>query len=130
MHEEAKVVHADIPSPPRALPIEEEIKAHAEGKEIVRNEVVMAPGRWSMTRRFTVAEKLKIIEKYKETENASATCRQVIDEFRRRTFDRKSLRTMVANEMNLRGALGTKRVRKTVRARTGQFPKMDTELAK
>ena len=75
MHEEVKVVHADIPSQLRALPIEEEIKAHAESKEIIQNEVVLAPGRWSMTRRFTVAEKLKIIEKYKETENTSATCR-------------------------------------------------------
>ena len=83
-----------------------------------------------MTRRFTIAEKLRIIEKFKESGNASATCRWVKSEFNRQTFDRKSLRKMVSKEQILRKASGTKRARKTIRARTGQFHRMDKELAR
>ena len=43
-----------------------------------------------MTRRFTVHEKLRIIDKYKELKNVSATCRQVKEVFRRSTFRRRS----------------------------------------
>ena len=84
----------------------------------------------SMTRRFTVREKLQIIDKYKELENISETCRQVMKKFRRSTFARKSLSSMLLREQDLRKASGTKKIRKTVRPRTGEFPKMDKALAR
>ena len=37
---------------------------------------------------------------------------------------------MVSRENVLRAAVGTKKIRKTVRARTGSFHRMDRELAK
>ena len=83
----------------------------------------------TMTRNFTVAEKLRIVEKYKETGNISGTCRWVKKEFRRTTFARKTLREMIAREAAYRSASGTKIIKKTVRSRTGQFHKMDKKLA-
>ena len=84
-----------------------------------------------MMRRFTIAEKLRIIEKYNENaSNVSATCRWVQSEFNRQNFDRKSLRMMVSREPIFPQATGTKRARKTVRGRTGYFQRMDRELAK
>ena len=83
-----------------------------------------------MTRRFSVAEKVRILNKYHELGNISATCRWVRREFKRLTFARKSLADMISREEVYRGASGTKAKRKTVRARTGAFPRMDKELAR
>ena len=83
-----------------------------------------------MTRRFSISEKLMIIKKAKEMDNISATCRQVQKEFRRKTFDRKSLKAMLQREEVYQKAAGTKKVRKTVRNKTGMFPRMESELAK
>ena len=104
-----------------------------KSKGMIENHGISAvPARpFRMTRRFTITEKLKIIEKYKENDcNVSVTCRWVQSEFKRQTFDRKSLRTMVSREHIFRQATGTKRARKTVRERTGYFHRMDRELAK
>ena len=38
-------------------------------------EASMPAAKWSMTKRFTVAEKLRIIDKFNEEKNVSATCR-------------------------------------------------------
>ena len=83
-----------------------------------------------MTRRFSVAEKLRIIEKAKKLDNISATCRWVQAEFNRSTFDRKSLKAMLEREDVYVKASGTKKIRKTVRDKTGMFPRMERELAK
>ena len=83
-----------------------------------------------MTRRFTVAEKLQIIEKFKKVGVVSETCKWVMKVFKRPTFDRKSLRTMISREKIYRSAVCTKKVRKNVRPRTGTFGRMDKELAK
>ena len=45
---------------------------------------IVPPSRKLMTRRFTIAEKLRIIDKFKECGNVSMTCRWVKAEFRRR----------------------------------------------
>ena len=82
-----------------------------------------------MTRRFSIADKLRILDKYHETSNISATCRWVRTEFRRATFARKSLADMISREEVYRGASGTKAKRKTVRPRTGSFYRMDKALA-
>ena len=82
-----------------------------------------------MSRRFTVAEKLVIIDKYEECENISATCRWVVKHFNRATFARKSLSQMLLKEEEYRKACGTKSLRKTVRGRSGLFHLMDKELA-
>ena len=91
---------------------------------------ILSPSRKLMTRRFTIAEKLRIIDKFKECDNVSITCRWVKAEFRRSTFDRKSLRTMVSRESIFRKSIGTKKIRKTVRVGTGSFHRMDKALAK
>ena len=83
-----------------------------------------------MTRRFSVAEKIRILDKYHELDNISATCRWVRNEFKRPTFARKSLSTMISREEVYRRASGTKAKRKTVRTRIGAFPRMDKELAR
>ena len=82
-----------------------------------------------MTRRFSVIEKLKIIDKYKESKNISSTCRWVQTEFNRKSFARKSLKQMISKESVFRKASGTKSLRKTVRFRSGMFPRMDKALA-
>ena len=82
-----------------------------------------------MTRRFSIAEKLTIIEKSKVLGNISATCRWVRNEFNRPTFARKSLSDMVSKEEVYRKAVGTKRVKKSVKAKSGWFPRKDKELA-
>ena len=83
-----------------------------------------------MTRRFSVAEKLRIIDEAKKLNNISATCRWVKETFRRKTFACKSLTAMIAKEDTFRKSSGTKKIRKTVRQRTGLFPRMEKELAK
>ena len=74
----------DIVPPSNAPLVKKEIKARPKIQNVVQNdkqqivvqnEVVPPSVKLSMTRRFTVAEKLRIISKYKETENASSTCR-------------------------------------------------------
>ena len=82
-----------------------------------------------MTRRFSVAEKLKIIDKAKEMNNISATCRWVQETFHRKTFARKSLSDMLAREDIFRESSGTKKIRKTIRQKTGLFPRMERKLA-
>ena len=82
-----------------------------------------------MTRRFTIAEKLRIIDKFNETKNVSGTAHWVREEFNRSTFARKSLHQMLSREDVYRAASGTKRKRKTVRPRTGMFHRMEKELA-
>ena len=100
------------------------------GKNIVKTELrASCKVPRLMTRRFTVAEKLRIIEKFKELENISATCRWVKHEYRRETFARKSLREMIEKESVLRSAKGTKYKSKTVRVRSGHFHRMDKKLA-
>ena len=83
-----------------------------------------------MTRRFSVSEKLQIIKKAKELKSHSETCRWVKDTFHRGTFARKTLRAMLDREDIFRESSGTKRIRKTVRNKTGLFPRMEKELAK
>ena len=63
-------------SDPLPKPPVEELKSPI--KDILPEEPDLAPSspvKQSMTRRFTITEKLKIIEKFKETNNASVTCR-------------------------------------------------------
>ena len=83
-----------------------------------------------MTRWFTVSEKLSIIDKYHELKNMSSTCRWVQRNFNRETFARKSLTKMIARENVYRETNGTKTLRKTVRARSGLYHRMDKELAR
>ena len=83
-----------------------------------------------MTRRFTVAEKIAILDKFHEINNISATCRWVRTEFKRSTFARKSLSDMIAREEVYRRSTGTKAKRKSVRSRSGTFHRMDKELAR
>ena len=71
-----------------------------------------------MTRRFTIKEKLRIIDKFRELNNVSATTSWVQKEY---TFVRKSLTKMLAKENVYRAAVGTKKIRKTVRPKTGMF---------
>ena len=82
-----------------------------------------------MTRRFTIKEKLEIIDKSEELDNVSATCRWVKRRFSRPTYARKSLTTLLSTESVLRAASGRKNRRKTVRPRTGTFWRMAKELA-
>ena len=63
-----------------------------------------------MTRRFTIKEKLRIIDKFKELNNVTATTRWVQKEYRRSTFVRKSLTKMLAKENVYRAAVGTKKL--------------------
>ena len=83
-----------------------------------------------MSGRFTIAEKLEILDVYKKSENISATCRWVQKKFHRATFARKSLSLMVSNEEAYRKARGTKTLKKTVRGKSGLFYRMDKELAR
>ena len=83
-----------------------------------------------MSRRFTIVEKLEIIDKYKTLKNISETCRQVQKRFSRFTFARKSLSVMLLKEEEFRNANGTKSLRKTVRGRSGLFHRMDNELGR
>ena len=110
--------------PPKELLVQAPIK---QAVKIVLPKV--SPVRGLMTRRFTVAEKLAIIDKYKETEEISSTCRWVKEHFRRNTFARKSLKEMIEKEAIYRSAIGVKKIKKTVRVRTGLFHKMDKKLA-
>ena len=110
-------------------PVHQEHKSPIKIEDDVQIVVPARPAVFSMTRRFTIAEKIRIIDKYKSNRNISATCRWVQMEFNRMTFDRKSLRKMVSREKIFRKAAGTKRVRKTVRSRTGYFHRMDKKLA-
>ena len=61
-----------------------------------------------MTRRFTVADKLRIIEKHKELKNISATTRWVRDTYNRRTFVRSAHSKMLLKEDVYRNSIGTK----------------------
>ena len=99
-------------------------------KTVVKKELASKQAEITMTRRFTVAEKIQIIEKFKEVGVVSETCRWVMKVFKRPTFDRKSLRKMLSREDIYRSAVGTKKVRKNVRPRTGTFNRMDNELAR
>ena len=117
-----------VPSSP--VPVRDKAKVVISGeleKPIIAKPKVTAE---RMTRRFSVVEKIMIIDKYKETNNISETCRWVRKKFNRNTFARKSLSAMVANEKIYRSASGTKKIRKTVRPRTGEFHRMDKELAR
>ena len=116
------------PSPPR--PPDECVQDSIE--KVVENDVQKTSPKAEikiMTRNFTVAEKLRIIDKFKETKNISGTCRWVKAEFKRTTFARKTLSEMIAREAVYRAANGIKKVKKTVRARSGQFHRMDKKLA-
>ena len=53
-----------------------------------------------------------------------------MENFHRQTFDRKSSRLMISRENIFRATIGTKKLRKSVRPRTGTFFRMDKELAK
>ena len=146
MHERAgdqvilhdKLQNLSLSRPASSQPVvNDEVKSSIESR--VRSQAVnvlnvekpiLSPTPGLMTRRFTVAEKLRIIDYFNESKNISATCRWVQREFQRNTFARKSLRSMISRESNLRNAIGTKKVRKTVRRRTGCFPRMDKALAK
>ena len=110
--------------PPNDLVVQAPIK---QVVKIVLPESIPVGG--LMTRRFTVAEKLAIIDKYKETKEISSTCRWVKEHFRRSTFARKSLKEMIEKEEIYRSAIGVKKIKKTVRVRTGYFHKMDKKLA-
>ena len=59
----------------------------------------------------------------------SATTRWVRKKFRRETFVRKSLSAMLEREDVHRSASGTKKIRKTVRPKSGMFWRMERELA-
>ena len=52
------------------------------------------------------------------------------DHYHRPTFARKSLSLMLSREDVFRKASGIKKVRKTVRGRTGLFHRMDMQLAR
>ena len=110
-------------------PVEQEHKSPIKIEDDKQIVVPERPAVFSMTRRFTIAEKLRIIDKYKSNMNISATCRWVQIKFNRATFDRKSLRKMISREKIFRKAAGTKSLRKTVRPRTGYFHRMDKALA-
>ena len=122
----------------RGEPVSNECASASPERKIqpkVENPVVMPAlvdpvKRQLMTRRFSVAEKLRIIKKAKELNNISATCRWVQTEFHRSTFDRRSLKAMLEREDIYLKASGTKKIRKTVRDKTGMFPLMERELAK
>ena len=64
-------------------------KANDSSKQSALSSISTPNGQ--MTRRFTVAEKLRIIDKHKELKNISATTRWVRDTFTRRTFTRRAL---------------------------------------
>ena len=51
----------------------QDVVVHAPVKESVKNERAVPPAKYSMTRRFTVSEKLSIIEKFKQSNNISGT---------------------------------------------------------
>ena len=74
-HDERKVPLSVVPQEQKPPPVIDEIKFSVEPKKVVINEAALPPAKWFMTRRFTITEKLKIIEKYKESQNMSATCR-------------------------------------------------------
>ena len=126
------VIHeppAGIPSPIQAV----ETDNHSDGagvRMVEPKEGSSSRVRKVMTRRFSVAEKLRIIAKFKETNNISSTCRWVKAEFNRPTFARKSLSVMLSNEDVYLKASGIRKERKVVRARTGLFHRMDKELAR
>ena len=74
---------SDIRSPsPR--PSVERVQVPIEKDLEIESEIRPPSATWSrkMTRNFNVDEKLRIIEKFKELENVSATCRWVKKEFR------------------------------------------------
>ena len=54
------------PSPP---PGKDEVKSPVVSQSLVDNDAPVAHVLCSMTRRFNLTEKIRIIEKYKETEN-------------------------------------------------------------
>ena len=108
----------------------QDVVVQAPVKKSVINERAVPPAKSPMMRRFTVAEKLSIIEKFRQSNNISGTCRWVREQFGRSTFDRKSLKLMVSREKIFREAKGTKKIRKYVKPRTGSFYKMDKQLAK
>ena len=114
---------------PQSAPRKSEV-VQTPVKTSLKNERAAPLTNSSMTRRFTVAEKLVIIEKFRESNNISGTCRWVREQFGRSTFDRKSLKLMVSREQIFREAKGTKKIRKYVKPRTGSFYKMDKQLAK
>ena len=118
-----KLVEAVEADPPRSLApsapcVKEDFPLKAVAKKV---EV--------MTRRFSVLEKLQIIEKSKELKTLSETCRWVNDTFNRSTFARKTLRAMLDKEEIFRTSSGTKKIRKTVRNKPDLFPRMEKELA-
>ena len=120
---------SDIRSPSPSPSVE---RSHDPVERVPEIEVpIPAPATVSrkMTRNFNIAEKLMIIDKFKELENVSATCRWVKNEFRRTTFARKTLREMIAREDAYRKSFGTRSKKKTVRVRAGQFHRMDKKLA-
>ena len=121
--------HTKLPSivPP---PLKQEIPNHnakSSGNRAPCVKVNVKPDQ--MTRRFTIKEKLEIIDKSKELDNVSATCRWVKRRFSRPTYARKSLTTLLSRESVLRAASGRKNRRKTVRPKTGTFWRMEKELA-
>ena len=111
-------------------PQQRKLKDKSPAKKVLKKEPASQEAEKQMTRRFTVAEKLQIIEKFKDVGVVPETSKWVMKVFKRPTFDRKSLRTMISREKIYRSAVCTKKVRKNVRPRTGTFNRMDKELAK
>ena len=70
-------VEAIAPVSPPPLPVvkSEGIKIEDPGKQIVKTEAFSPSTFKSMTRRFSVSEKIKIIDKFRELNNISSTCR-------------------------------------------------------
>ena len=65
----------DVPPAPSPAPAKEEVRSPVIIRNVSINEESMPAVKWLMTRRFTIVEKFRIIDKYKEDNNASATCR-------------------------------------------------------
>lgn len=102
-----------------AAVIEDEIKAQKK----LNDEV-------GMQSRFTLSQKIKILDKYHElNDNKNATVKWVREEFKRPKYSKSSLRKAIKREDKIRSQRGKKRTEKMSGSRLGEFPLMEKELA-